>query len=324
VLGGSGFLGDIAVLADATLRWEAGNSDDLSRRIYLADGVQAIFDLAGGDVAMAGSWQGGAARTATLRKTGSGTLTLNAAQPVAALSLDAGGLRVNHAGALGSGLVTVNGGTLSISTGISVPNAIQVNQGGILEGTGGAGAVRIKTGGVLSPGASPGILTMQSLTLESGAIIDWQIYDAAGVAGVGYDRVNVAGAVNLSGLSTGSTATLRVISLVMVGPDVVGNPLNFDNNVGANTAPRSFTLATCGSLNLGTNQNINDAFTVDVSQFRFSDGSMADAGLWVVTYDASAGAVMLTAIPEPSTYGLSLGALALAVVAVRRRRGIVR
>ena len=103
-------------------------------------------------------------------------------------------------------------------------------------------------------------------------------------------------------------------------PDVVGNPLNFDNNVTANTAPRSFTLATCGSLNLGTNLNINDAFTVDVSQFRFSDGTLADAGLWVLSYDSGAGAIMLTAIPEPSTYGLSLGALALAVVAVRRRK----
>jgi hypothetical protein len=162
---------------------------------------------------------------------------------------------------------------------------------------------------------------MQSLILEAGSLIDWQIHDAAGLSGVGYDRMDVLGAVDLSGLSMGSKATLRVISLVIVGPDVVGNPLNFDNNVTANTAPRSFTLATCGSLNLGSNLNINDAITVDVSQFRFSDGSLADASLWVVSYDFGAGAIMLTAIPEPSTYGLGLGALALALVAVRRRRG---
>ena len=236
----------------------------------------------------------GSGQTATVRKAGVGTMTINAAQSMAAVRVDAGKLRVNHTGALGAGVVTVNGGTLSIATGISVPNAVQINQGGVLEGTGGAGAVSVRTGGSLSPGASPGVLSMQSLVLEPGAFLDWQVHDAAGAAGVGYDRLSVIGAVDLSGLSVGNKATIRVISLAMVGPDVVGNPLNFDNNVVANTAPRSFTLATYGTLNLGANQNINDAFTVDLSQ--------------------------LTAIPEPSTYGLSLGALALAVVAVRRRK----
>lgn len=319
-LGGVDYNGEIAVLADSTLRWESGNADDLSSRISISDGVRATLDVVGGNLTLAASMRVGVAQTATLHKTGAGTLTLNASQAVSAVSMDAGRIRVNNPGALGSGAVTVNGGTLSIATGVSVANAVQVYQGGVLEGTGGAGAVRVKVGGVLSPGASPGILTMQSLILESGSIIDWQIYDAAGLSGVGYDRLDVLGAVDLSGLSIGSKATLRVISLAIVGPDVVGNPLNFDNNVAANTAPRSFTLATCGSLNLGTNQNINDAFTVDVSQFRFSDGTLADAGLWVVSYDAGAGAIMLTAIPEPSTYGLSLGALALALAAVRRRR----
>jgi autotransporter-associated beta strand protein len=319
-LGGVDYNGELAVLADATLRWEAGNADDLSSRIIISDGVRATLDVVGGELPLAASMRVGVAQTATLHKIGAGTLTLNASQAVSAVSMDAGRIRVNNPGALGSGTVTVNGGTLSIATGVSVANAVQINQGGVLEGTGGAGAVRVKVGGVLSPGASPGILTMQSLILESGSIIDWQIYDAAGLSGVGYDRLDVLGAVDLSGLSMGNKANLRVISLVIVGPDVVGNPLNFDNNVTANTAPRSFTLATCGSLNLGTNQNINDAFTVDVSQFRFSDGTLADAGLWVVSYDAGAGAIMLTAIPEPSTYGLSLGALALALAAVRRRR----
>jgi fibronectin-binding autotransporter adhesin len=320
-LGGVDYSGDIAFNSNSTLRWEAGNSDDLSSRIIIDDGVRATLDVVGGELPLAASMRVGVAQTATLHKTGAGTLTLNASQAVSAVSMDAGRIHVNNSGALGSGAVTVNGGTLSIATGVSVANAVLVYQGGVLEGTGGAGAVRIKVGGVLSPGASPGILTMQSLILEAGSLIDWQIHDAAGLSGVGYDRMDVLGAVDLSGLSMGSKATLRVISLVIVGPDVVGNPLNFDNNVTANTAPRSFTLATCGSLNLGSNLNINDAITVDVSQFRFSDGSLADASLWVVSYDSGAGAIMLTAIPEPSTYGLGLGALALALVAVRRRRG---
>lgn len=319
-VGGVGFTGSIAFNADAALRWESGNADDLSARIFIDDGVRASFDVVDGNVTLASTMSLGAGQTATLRKAGSGTLTLSSAQAVAAVSVEQGTLRVGHASALGAGVATVNGGVLSIAPGIVVPNAVEVRLGGTLAGTGGVGAVRLKAGGVLSPGASPGVLTMQSLVLEAGSIIDWQVYDAAGSAGVGYDRLSVSGTVDLSSLSASNKATVRVTSLAAVGPDVIGNPLNFANNVAANTPPLQFTLATCGSLNLGSNQNINDAFAVDVSQFRYSDGTLADAGLWVVSYDSNAGAIVLTAIPEPSTYGLALGALALAAVAVRRRR----
>jgi autotransporter-associated beta strand protein len=319
-VGGVGFTGSIAFNADAALRWESGNADDLSARIFIDDGVRASFDVVDGNVTLASTMSLGAGQTATLRKAGSGTLTLSSAQAVAAVSVEQGTLRVGHASALGAGVATVNGGILSIASGIVVPNAVEVRRGGALAGTGGVGAVRLKAGGVLSPGASPGVLTMQSLVLEAGSIIDWQVYDAAGSAGVGYDRLSVSGTVDLSSLSASNKATVRVTSLAAVGPDVIGNPLNFANNVAANTPPLQFTLATCGSLNLGSNQNINDAFAVDVSQFRYSDGTLADAGLWVVSYDSNAGAIVLTAIPEPSTYGLALGALALAAVAVRRRR----
>lgn len=263
----------------------------------------------------------GTLNDSVITKVGSGTLTLSGNNLYAGGTIiNAGKLRANHAGALGAGLVTVNGGTLSVASGVAVSNPVQINQAGILEGTGAAGAVLVKVGGILNPGASPGVLTMQSLVLEAGSIIDWQVYNAAGVAGVGYDSLAISGQLNLSGLSVANKAIIRVISLASTGPDVIGNPLNFDNNVAVNTAPRSFTLATYGSLNLGSNLNINDAFTVDVSQFRFSDGSLADAGLWVVSYDSIASTVVLTAIPEPSTYGLSLGALALALAAVRRRQ----
>jgi hypothetical protein len=39
-----------------------------------------------------------------------------------------------------------------------------------------------------------------------------------------------------------------------------------------------------------------------------------------MSYDSVTGNMTLTAVPEPSTYGLAIGALALAIAAIRRRR----
>jgi MYXO-CTERM domain-containing protein len=61
-------------------------------------------------------------------------------------------------------------------------------------------------------------------------------------------------------------------------------------------------------------------FRFDVTDFRYSNGSLSNAGLWSIDWNVGTGAITLTAVPEPSTYGFGLGALALAAAAIRRRK----
>jgi MYXO-CTERM domain-containing protein len=78
---------------------------------------------------------------------------------------------------------------------------------------------------------------------------------------------------------------------------------------------RSFDIGTYDN-SLGA--NVSDLFRFDATEFNYAGGTASDAGLWLV--DFNAGAITLTAVPEPSTYGFGLGALALAAAALRRRR----
>jgi MYXO-CTERM domain-containing protein len=87
------------------------------------------------------------------------------------------------------------------------------------------------------------------------------------------------------------------------------NPLNF--------ASFDFGTYDVGGSSLGSG-NVSDLFTFDTSQFYFATGPGSSEVLWSI--DFSAGAITLTAVPEPSTYGFGLGALALAAAAIRRRK----
>ena len=84
--------------------------------------------------------------------------------------------------------------------------------------------------------------------------------------------------------------------------------------------PKSFTLFSYGTLNLGAGVSISDVFSIDYSGFKDENGNVARADWFTISNDTGAGAIVLTAIPEPSTYGLAIGALALAAAALRRRR----
>ena len=306
-LGDNTYTGPVVVSGTSTLAWAAGNNDDLSARLRITDGSTATFDIAsGGLVRLASSLTFGAAADGRMVKQGSGALVFAAANAFSGgLTVEQGAVRVTAASGLGSGVVTVNGGALSVEANLS--NAVQV-AGGTLTGSGAVGAVSLGQGAVLSPGVNVGTMTVASLLLFGGSTLKWELADAAGAMGTGYDSLFVTGQLDLI---SASPATRIVLKAVSVGN--AGAPLSFQRNL-----PNSFVFANFGSLALGSNQNLADLFSLDFSEFRYTDGTLASAADWQVTADASA--LTLSNIPEPSTYGLGLGALALALVAIRRRK----
>ena len=78
------------------------------------------------------------------------------------------------------------------------PARSTVNTGGTLQGIGSmAGKVTVAAGGILSPGNSPGTLSVGSLALNSGSQLKIEL--GGNVTGVEYDSLMVAGAANLGG-----------------------------------------------------------------------------------------------------------------------------
>ena len=213
-----------------------------------------------------------------------------------------------------TGGTSVNGGTLLVNGTIG---AITVASGGTLGGNGFVGNTSVSSGGTIAAGASVGLLNVANLTLAAGSALTWQLNDSTKIAGVGYDLI-VASTLDLSGLSSGSRATLNLMTLANPGDGVSGTPVAFDKDLS-----QSFTLINYSALNLGTNTNVSNLFSISLNGFVAQDGSALNPGNFSVINDAANNSLKLqyvSAVPEPSTYGLALGFLSLAVVAVRRQR----
>jgi hypothetical protein len=131
---------------------------------------------------------------------------------------------------------------------------------------------------------------------------------AGTVAGVGgYDQVNVAGTVTL-----GAGSILNLTALDGFSP-ALGTILFIVVNDG--------TDAVLGTFNgLTHSQYLNfEGMTWQISYAAHYQGEDTIGGVSLGTFDGG-NDIALVAIPEPSTYGLALGVLTLALAAVRRRR----
>jgi autotransporter-associated beta strand protein len=125
-----------------------------------------------------------------------------------------------------SGTTTISNGTLLVNG--NQPSTEIVLAGGTLGGSGTVGRITSVSGGVVSPGASPGVLNSSNLTLNAAATLRVELNGPA--VGVGYDQLNVTGSVSLAGcalnLLTGFTpaigAAFTIINNDLADP-VVGN-----------------------------------------------------------------------------------------------------
>lgn len=261
------------------------------------------------------SWGGVISGSGALVKSGAGTLSLSGNNTYSGTTtVSAGLLETMSSSALGTGSVVVSRDAALRLMSV-VANQVTMENGGALSGNGRAGSVTMNAGGFVSPGDGVGALTLTSAVFKGSSNYVWQVADSSGSAGVGYDSLLVSGSANFA--QAGVVGGKINLKLVSIGAgQLPGNAVSFSRS-----QITSFTIMDAASFSLGSNSNLSDIFNIDLSGFRYEDGTTTSSDLWSLQYDAANTAIILAVIPEPSSYGLTIGALALCVgISLRRRR----
>ena len=255
--------------------------------------------------------------TATLFKNGSAGLVLSGTNKYSGGTIINGGkLVADSNGALGTGAVTINGGSLGLKDNAVIPNSITFGAGGgTLGGTGTIGSnITVGSNIKLAPGNSPGTLTFTgALTWATGGSYNFEIVSATGnVPGTSYDTVVIAsgGALTITA-NSGGKFNLNLLSLS--GTSTAGNVADFNPYAAYSWQFASSTNA-IGGFTAG-------AFNIDTTGFTNS----LNGGTFNVSIGGPGGNTALflnfTPVPEPSTWALLVcGAGAVLLPALRRKR----
>jgi len=229
----------------------------------------------------------------SLLKTGSGTITLTGANTY-------------------TGATNVSAGTLIVNGSTSNASLVTVGINGTLGGTGTVGG-NTTISGIHSPGNSPGIQTFTgNLSYVNGGTpdptVNWELASNTTTVGANptanFDQVIVGGNLNFT------HTTIINLSFNGMGSTVLWSDSLWDAN-------QSWLLYDVAGITTNiANLNLNTVNWLDSGSNLFSTAG----GSFTLSQNGEDVMLNFTAVPEPSTYGIALGAMALALAAVRRRR----
>lgn len=253
----------------------------------------------------------------TLTKAGDGRLTLTGTSTMSGTL------------AIGAGTVFVQSGAVLPATGF-----VTVATNAALAGSGTVGSVTINDGGTISPGNSPGTISVTNLVLDPGGNYNWQVLNATGTAGNanGWDLINLSsvGQLDLSGLSESNRFNINTWTLSGTGPDTNGAPQNFVYETGVEYRFAVIGVNEFSSILLPSGFGAPVADMDITSLFTLNTGAVNGTGGWQsptpaawnmsVRIGLEGKSIDIVVVPEPATLVLVGIGAAFAAAARRRRR----
>lgn len=295
-----------------------GGTAGTTRTIRVDNGSAAI------DARLSGIVSG----SANVSKIGAGTLQFTSVNTYSGTTTIGGGrLWVDASGNLSNTARVVISGSdaeLKWNSSTTFNRPLTFTQGTI-SGTGTIGvAVTAATGDVLSPGNSPGRQSyLAGLTLSPGGTYVWEVNSGTGVAGTNWDVIGVTGgALNLSGLTSGSTFLLNLTTLLASGS--IGPMDNYVDgqtyswkifDAASLTLPGSYSPITSGVYAPGT--DVTQLFTFVTTNWL---NTVPEAQNMSVKVAADGTGLEFVIVPEPTAIALAFVGIGLAGIAVSRRR----
>ncbi|MBJ7258526.1 MAG: immunoglobulin domain-containing protein [Chthoniobacterales bacterium] len=187
------------------------NSSGVTISSYTAGSIVVSEGLS--VVVQAGNSAGVISGLGGLTKASAGTLTLSSSNSYTGSTL------------VSSGRLALAGTNSSIAgSGVTVTNT------GVLSGVGTSGATTLTGGGTIAPGTNgTGLINVAgALALKPSGNFNWQLQNAVGAAGVGYDHIAVAGAINLTALSAANKFNVNLGTLSGSSGETAGQASNFN------------------------------------------------------------------------------------------------
>jgi len=277
-----GTFGTINLNAGGTLQIGVGGTTGVLGVATLTNNGTLIFNRSD-----ASTYSGIISGTGAVTKQGAGTLTLSGTS--------------NYTGA-----TAVNGGSLLVNGRLG-NTAVAVNASGLLSGSGTIlGDVTVASSGTMSPGNSPGVLTVGSLSLLAGSTTLMEITGTS--AGFDYDQIVATNNIAYGGLlqltMSGSYANDTVFQLFQS----VSKSGDFSSltMAGGSSPYAGLTFGAIGTGGYGADAWVSNWTTPS-----------APNGQRLVFYQNNG---TLVVVPEPSTYAMALAGLAFGGWQMWRRR----